>query len=644
MEKIKVLAPLKKSKSVPNIIAFDTEDNGKGAPNNFLCACFYDGNRHRVFLDRAAARKFIFDTQRHGATIFFAHNLAYDLANLDYPEGTAKLIPIATRLIGAKFRARNRGAVQFMDTGNFFVGASIEKLGEKLDYPKIKFDINKIKNKQLSDLDDDTIKELTTYCSRDAEICYKIACQLVTLTHNNHTAFKAFTAPALSMRIFRTNFLNDTLICRPQNINDFERLAYYGGRTEVFDYRHYPLIDYEDITSSYPTAMFYKEFPYPCNFSRVQNAKWSGIKKHEGVSLVRVTVPPMHIPPLPYRRKDDGRLIFPIGTWSGVYTHIELRMAEKYGVVIEEVIDSIIYHKTYNPFKGYVQEFYNKKNITKGIERDFYKLMLNGLSGKFGEKRTAVIRAKLSELRLCDCTAPEMTIYHTCKNCRNLIIEGTQPLDPDNNGWISIMGDKLPDPKHTFPILIAYICAYGRIKLYEERLSKCNALYCDTDSCITDKSPMTNIGKELGNWSLNKYEDFMAIAPKFYTYKYTDDKDGVHKEMLKLKGVPHRHLIIYSCDKCHTLNETRVCERCHKKLTDDNKRYKFERPLKLAEAIRRKLAPNMWIAVCKQISITDNKRIKHADGTSSPIEVHEDETYTKFSDLIDADTLDANSE
>lgn len=633
MKHVKVLAPLKKSKSVPTIIAFDTEDNGLGAPHNFLCACFYDGKRHYTFTDRNKARDFIFTKQR-GPTVFFAHNLAYDLSNVDYPEGTARLIPIVSRLIGASYKhPKTKCAIKFMDTGNFFVGASIEKLGAKLDYPKIDFDITRIKGKQLTDLPPDTIKEMLTYCSRDAEICYKTACQLITLTHNNHTAFKAFTAPALSMRIFRTNFLNGEWVCRPQNINDYERLAYYGGRTEVFDYRYYANIDYEDIKSSYPTAMSTKVFPYPCNYSRIANAKWNDIRRTEGVSLVKVHVPNMHIPPLPYRRKDDMRLIFPVGTWTAVYTHNELRMAEEHSVRIDDVFDSLIYHKTFNPFKDYVSTFYHKKNTTTGIERDFYKLMLNGLSGKFGEKRTAVVRAKMSELKLCDCAHPLPTIYHTCRRCHSLIIEGMQPLEPDHNGWISILGNKLPDPKHTFPILIAYITAYGRIKLYNERLSKCDALYCDTDSCISTKSPQINNGTELGNWELEHYKDFAAIAPKFYTYKYTDGS----REVLKLKGVPMRHTLVYHCSKCKINSGIKQCSKCGIKLSESDKRYRFERPLKLAEAIRRKLAPNLWVEVCKQISISDNKRIKHDDNTSEPIHIDEKETYVSFDELLRAD-------
>lgn len=636
MNRPKMLTPLKPSNSTPKIIAFDTEDNGQGAPNNFICACFYDGDHKHVFWDRSEARAFIFNRQRT-PTIFFAHNLAYDLANVDYPEGTAKLIPIATRLIGAKYKhPKSNTLYQFMDTGNFFVGASIESLGEQLGYPKIKFDVSRIKNKTPDQLDEQTKEELSFYCMRDAEICYKTALHLVTLTHQNKTKFKAYTAPALSMRIFRTNFLHEPIICRKQRINDYERKSYYGGRTEVFDYRYHDEVDYEDIKSSYPTAMRYKHYPYPPSFKLLTNADWSSIRNMEGVSLVTVDVPNnLHIPPLPYRRKDDGRLIFPVGRWSGAYAHNELRMAEQYGVTIRALHQSLVYSKTFTPFVDYVDTFYPLKESTTGIIREYNKLMLNGLSGKFGEKRKAIYRMKLEDLRVCCCAIPpEPVDGNMCPACKRLQLEGTTPIEPDNNGWISILGSKLPDPKHTFPILISYICAYGRIKLYDERLSKCDAIYCDTDSDVSVTSPGINTGKNLGNWEIAHYREFVAYAPKYYHYKYKDKKTGEWKTMLKLKGVPGRHTIIYVCEDCDTHNTDKMCSKCKAILDDRHKRYSFDRPLKLAEAIRRKLAPNQWRNVIKQITTTDNKRIKHNDGTSSPIRIFENEPINTFDQLI----------
>lgn len=81
--------------------------------------------------------------------------------------------------------------------------------------------------------------------------------------------------------------------------------------------------------------------------------------------------------------------------------------------------------------------------------------------------------------------------------------------------------------------MIAYITSYGRIKLFEDRLKFQDAIYCDTDSCVTVKDYDINRGKELGNWDLNKYNNFRAYAPKFYT-KNSEEFELKLKEFLKI--------------------------------------------------------------------------------------------------------------
>lgn len=628
-KRLKQFAPLKPGTNTIDLVAFDTEDNGQGAPYNFICASFYSKNFSKTIFNKEVARQTLF-THSYPPKVFFAHNLSYDISNLDYPEGTANLISIDSRLIGATYKYGNRKHA-FMDTGNFFVGASIEKLGETLGYPKLSFDINRIKNKKYEDLDEATKKDVDIYCMRDAEICYKIATKLYELTCANNTKFKAFTAASLAMRIFRTNYLDRVWFCRKHLINDIERLGYYGGRTEVFDYRFYQETDHEDIRSSYPRAMKYEIYPIPDKYKVIEDPTLNTILYQEGVSMVRVEVPKMRIPPLPCRR-EDGRLLFPWGEWTGVYCHNELRMAVKYGVKIKKVYQSIVYNGSFRPFIKYVDTFYEKKNTTTGIDREFYKLMLNGLSGKFGEKRNSILRMRIDKLELCSCNPPDANLFNHCRKCKRLIIEGTTPLAPNRHGWISVIGTRLPDPKHTFPIIIAYVTAYGRIQLYEERLSKCAALYCDTDSCIAPKTPGNNIGPGLGQWECDKYFNFIAFAPKYY--KFTVDSKTGKADKMKLKGVPTKHRTAYVCPQCNTKNTDKKCSICSKILTDDDFRYIFDKPLKLAEAIKRDLAPNEWREVKKRVRMIDDKRIKLPNGDSEPLHVFMPDNYKKFEDFL----------
>lgn len=624
----RTFAPLKPAtdQNPPKVIAFDTEDNGEGAPDNFICAAFYTDDERMVFTKREEARKWMLKS-RGRSVIFFAHNLAYDLANLDYPEGDVSLIPIQSRLIGGVYK-KGTNKARFLDTGNFFVGATIDQLGASLGFPKLDFDVRKLRGKHYDELECGDQVRLGEYCMRDAEICYKTAMKLVRLCMDNNTRFKSFTAPSLAVRIFRTNFLKEKWPVRPAEINRWERLAYYGGRTEVFDYREWKDVFYEDIVSSYPTAMKTKEFPWPGKYTQVRFVNresraehWKELRLKEGVVLAEVEVPFMRIPPLPYRRQEDGKLLFPWGRWTAAYTMPELRMAERYGVKIHP-IEALVYHRMFRPFADYIDCMFPKKEAAaKGsIEREFYKHMMNDLSGKFGQRSLFVLRGKAESLRHCEC--PEKGKRFKCVQCGNFVLENIDFTSAgDSNGWISFHSDTFGrDPTCSFPILIAYITAYGRIKLYEERLARCKAAYCDTDSCVSPDSPCDGIGTTLGNWEQKKIESFKAFCPKVY----------LHEGKFKMKGVPSRAVKIFHCRFCRRDYESQ--SECCGSMTME--RRMFERPLKLAEAIRRDMKPNAWTVVRKRLRMDDDKRRKLRGGTSEPLNIDMDNVYTGFSDFV----------
>lgn len=702
MRKQIALTPLAKSTSETEIIAFDTEDNGRGVsnkigdPNNFICASFYSQKKigkneyetlQKSFFDRDEAREFILQKRSH-PVIFFAHNLAYDLGNMDYPEGCMEQIVTKSKLVGATYRY-NKKVIRFMDTANFFAFQTIHALGKMVGVNKIgcqceiygfnqetglcdkcnDFTIKSIKDKTHKDLTRTLLDNCVSYCVKDAEICFKTANNLLSLCNENQTRFKSYTNGSLSLRVFRTNFMTQPWKVRPQRINDFERTAYYGGRTEVFNYNKHPEVHYEDITSSYPTAMYYKMLPVPWSCSTMKNPTWSKIKDFQGISLVTIKAPKLKMSQaLPYKTPEEGKLIFPHGKWTASYVHEELKMAEKYGYEIEEVHDCILYSESFNPFKEYIDCFFKKKNQcskckcsekglnpifidnqcsicsghiddSRAIEREFYKLLMNSLSGKLGEKRDKCIRVLEKDFMLCYC---ENTSYKdfVCTKCNKYKIT-TQTYEPDENGWININIGRSPDPVHSFPCLIAYITAYGRIKLFEDQLRHQDAIYCDTDSYVSTVKHEVNRGKELGQWDAKPVQNFIAYSPKFY---YMEENG---KPYLKLKGVPKSHIFFYRCINGHitksppcvkkcTINhheQIKFCSECNEKVNTGDCYY-YDRPLKMAEAIRRKKKPNMWQTLEKIVSLDDNKRVKLPNGDSEPIFINDVSVFS-FNEQIE---------
>ena len=632
----KALFPLKPGNQDIEIIAFDTEDNSKGVPGNFICACFYSEKEQKTFFNIEEAREYLL-LKRSKPVIFVAHNLAYDLANLDYPAGAVQHIVSGSKMIGGLLKYNDK-ITRFIDTGNFFIGESIKSLGAVVGDDKIEFDIAKIKNKDPKELDFETLNECAIYCMKDAKICYLITNILKDLTSKNNSRFKSFTAGSLALRIFRTNFMKYKWPTRPQEINNYERCSYYGGRTEVFNYNLHQSVHYEDINSSYPTAMYFQQFPVPWDYNLLHKPNWNNIKDKFGIVLATVEVPKMRIPPLPYKHPKSGKLIFPHGCWTAAYTTHELNMALKYGVKIKHIHSAIIYGSTFSPFKEYIEQFHKLKSNSKGLERSFYKMLMNSLSGKLGEKRVNILRIKESDFSVCNC--PTNQISGQCKLCNGYIIDG-QYAEPNDEGWITVRGERLPDPTHSFPCLIAYITSYGRIKLYEDRLKHQDAIYCDTDSCITEYDHPENRGEGLGKWEDNIYANFLAYAPKFYTLT---SKKGF---TLKLKGVPKSHMFFYKCSSCSTTHQeppckgkcltnhmdNTHCKSCNKQLDDNEKFFTYEKPIKLSEAIFRNKKPNNWELIEKSVSLLDDKRIKKPNGDSDPLFIIDNDVKT-FEDMV----------
>jgi hypothetical protein len=94
------------------------------------------------------------------------------------------------------------------------------------------------------------------YSLQDAVALYE---SLSTAQHLYFTKFgvdleSIYSTATLSLKIFRTSFLNENIFILPQHIDLFIRQAYYGGGTDV--YKLYGKnIHYYDVNSLYPFAM-----------------------------------------------------------------------------------------------------------------------------------------------------------------------------------------------------------------------------------------------------------------------------------------------------------------------------------------------------------------------------------------------------
>jgi hypothetical protein len=143
---------------------------------------------------------------------------------------------------------------------------------------------------------------------------------------------------------------------------------------------------------------------------------------------------------------------------------------------------------------------------------------------------------------------------------------------------------------YILPILSSCVTAYQRVDLHKD-IVKYNAIYCDTDSILTEQK--CNDNTELGGFKLEKkISKGWIIRPKCYqVYDSTIGEDGKVKGWnTKVKGI-------------HGITELNFADIL------DNKKIKQSKFMKVKEAIHRKYTPNQKHNFYKIQDLEDDKRV-----------------------------------
>lgn len=581
------LSPLKTRYKSKNIFAFDIETYSN--KNLFLMGSIYGEffNPYsdeieivdEVFWDKNKFINFVLNDYRlFNNSYIFATNLGFDFfalfENTKYLEEFI-LVLRGSSLITAKFKNEKKKVLIFTDTYNFYK-ASVKHLGEIVNISKMSSPICLGKKPK-----DNTEKiELENYNKIDTRITFEFA-KLLQKGFNLLNSTMKITIASTSMDLFKRNFLKQPIFQKLEHIDTFYN-AYYGARTEVLNRGYCENLFYYDFNSLYASVMEEKEYPLPnsekylkkCNKKLLLNTDYEGIVK------ATVYIKNIDLPYLPYRYysdKNNYKLIFPKGLFTGYYTFFELRKAIELGYIIVDLGEAIYYTKKFKPFKEYVKTLYslrlkykNEKNPLEQVT----KLNLNSLYGKFAQ------RYKENEeiYHINSLSAMQLKEYINNSESYKTIIRG------DYLYVKNLVTDYIPN--FIIPIFSVYVTAYGRTKLYEKikEIGVKNVYYYDTDSIITPLK--LNNSKKLGELKLENYliRGYL-VAPKTYCFE-TDDKP-----IIKFKGVPH-------------LDST---EDFLKILRD--KKYIFNKFVKFKEANSRNLKYNEILKIEKSFSFEDTKRV-----------------------------------
>lgn len=413
--------------------------------------------------------------------VVVCHNLEYDLLN-EFGDRYhhLQLTYLKNRLINAKC-----GSVTFLDSFNHF-RMPLKKIGEALGLPKLDYDPSN-----------------PEYVKRDALI------PVIAMTRARDFIAGlqgriGSTAGSSAMSVWRS-MTQDAYLLGPVD-NDFYRASYYGGRVEIFKSHAVGQILGYDVNSMYPFVML-NSFPEYLSEDKRMNAL-------KGIADVTIEVPNgSAVAPLPYRSK-EGRLLYPVGRFRGVWTYDEIRNAEAAGAQIQKVHCALGGSVLCRPFKEFIEQLYALRMTARDdSEKLFVKTIMNSLYGKFASKNemTRVV------------SRYQMTVNR----------------DPRINEvlWISrergLLTYRTPPQNYVIVPWGAMITSYARLVLYSylRQVPPDQLMYCDTDSVYTSGGFKFEESSQLGGLKLESRRNYMYVPqPKAYQL---DD-------FYKAKGVPQR--------------------------------------------------------------------------------------------------------
>lgn len=546
------LSPRKGRSHNHSVLAFDCE--GTGNENGFIMGAIYTKEGAQVFHDPHEMREAIL-TYKYRSYHIFAHNVEYDWGVLYQDDaGGWKLYKLDSRMIKMTYADKNNNTWTFWDTCNLTNFVSLEALGEIVGLPKLPtpeyLKAEGAAYPRREDLTSDQLEEIEAYVTRDARIVYEFVTQMEKIVHSLGGNLKC-TIGSTAIDIWLRNYLHRDYKRVHPWVNELAREAFYGGRTEAFILGCSENVVYDDVHSLYPSIYVSTDYPDPdhltllpacegcdqaeeCDGNFYHNSectrkpRLSYIEMYEGITKCTVHCPDMHIPLLPTRIED--RLMFVTGTFTGAWTHLELRKALELGYTVESIEWQLVSTEVCSPFKTYAKALYPLKAESKAEGSPFYfvvKLLLNSLWGKTAQRTDdsyiKLVRQIDHPLKYravgLDVVEWQNESYYKVPVNKPITRKDDESDEEFHHRekWQSLFSQ----PPYVNLLWAAYTTSAARLRLYDRLLAQGeNPIYCDTDSVAGHKDLPTRDG--LGNWGRVFGPTTMEVrGGKFY--RYLDD-------------------------------------------------------------------------------------------------------------------------
>lgn len=488
--------------------------------------------------------------------IMIAHNADFDLRILDAYNELPKRgyilfkqpIIDSNRLVVWFRNEKEKNSILFIDSFNWFK-KSIEQMGELLNFPKLKpldeyGDWNKIPDHVLIE-----------YCMRDVQILRTFILQFFDWWYENDLGVLGKTMASCAFNAFRHRFMKHKILVHwHEDARRLERESYRGGRCEAFYIGKVPGKVYRlDINSMYPFVM--KTKPYPCKFlAYMENNNIKDLFHQMKQYLVIAKVLIQIDQPLIGVKRDFGegeRLIFPVGRFWAVLTSPELELVAKYGKILD-VTKTAIYTKDEGVFTEFINFFYNERLKAKAkgdqIHQEFYKLIMNSLYGKMGQKSEKFVEVGKSD-KIGVFTDSTIEIDEGGK-----IIKTTYYCF---GGKKYVKSPDFEEGYETNVAIASFVTSYARCYLVGLIMKAGweNVYYCDTDSLFVNEKGYQNLldlvsSTELGKLKLEEIGDCEIL----------NSKDYIFNGKVKRKGIKKGAKLIYEDDKVAVYEQDFWCK------------------------------------------------------------------------------------
>jgi hypothetical protein len=540
------------------ILAVDFENEPE--TGKFICAGVYGDTKtgavDKYFKDQGACLEYLAGL-RKSACLIVTYNLAYDRVFLDDIIDQETVIGSGSRIISLYLK----NGIRVIDLKNHVDG-------------ELKDWINHLDMTNRWKIKKHDLKQHRSRVINDAKATYYLGAALQEFYNYQCGISLQPTVSSAALKVFAKRHLFDCWQSEDDTLREFERLAYYGGRCELFKRGRIKTWSY-DVNSMYISVMQREVMPDPISATwfNGSNLSTNDIYGNLGIWHCRVKAPDnLYLPVLPVRI--DGKLKFPLGEFSGVWCNIELIEAILNGYEIVEIYKAVVYTRQKDYFRSFADFIWRKRNDykeagNKGMEMMIKKLG-NSLHGKLAQRNRQRYFGKVEDYG-------------------SQIDDGTRIFDYKGKLWMEHLGDYEP-AIFQFPCLSAFVTAYARLKLYRAMVVNQDILiYCDTDSMKLSARGSVIVNDQLGGWS----RDQAGVMVEYYRPKLYGN---VHK------GVP---------------DHAKVTER-----QPDKTIYVWDKPLRYNEAIRKGKIPNSWIQATKVLLHDDDKRNWQGD-QSTPLVVTE---------------------